>query len=320
MVNITPETGTRAGILAILRNSNQPISGELMAKELGISRVAVWKGIQSLNAAGYRIQATDRGYALERAPADGIFPWEFGSEEKRFHYWAETDSTMNRAREAALSGAETGTVFMADAQSAGRGTGSKAWISVPGGLFFTVVTRPVLETACYHRSTLAASLAMSRAVERLSGRESFPLWPNDIMIRTPGTVGSCGKAGGILAEMLATGTDVTFLNLGVGINTGGKPDLELAAAVPASRKELLREFLDEFARIDVPGEGLISAWNAACPACGKRVRYRPATDGTTEEGIFRGVDRAGWAIIEDETERRRFPPGSGILLEKGNNT
>jgi BirA family biotin operon repressor/biotin-[acetyl-CoA-carboxylase] ligase len=290
-----------------------------MATELGVSRVAVWKGIQSLNATGYRITATDRGYVLEQAPVDGLFPWEFGSDEKRFRYWATTDSTMNRAREAALSGAAAGTVFMADAQSAGRGTGSKNWVSVPGGLFFTVVTRPVLETAFYHRSTLAASLAITRAIQRLSGLEAFPLWPNDIMVRPVGESGSCGKVGGILGEMLATGNAVSFMNLGVGINTGRKPDLETAAAVTAPRKDLLGEFLAEFARINVAEEALISAWNAACPACGKPVSFRSGANGTTEEGIFRGTDRAGWAIIENETEKRHFPPGSVILLEKGNN-
>ncbi|WP_461248659.1 HTH domain-containing protein [Treponema sp. R6D11] len=41
------------------------MSGGLLAKEMGISRVAVWKTVQSLTKAGYSIETGDNGYLLD---------------------------------------------------------------------------------------------------------------------------------------------------------------------------------------------------------------------------------------------------------------
>jgi len=249
MVNEAKSPTTRARILGILRNSRRPVSGELVASALGISRVAVWKSIQSLNANGYRIEPTGTGYRLAADRNDSICPWEFGADENRFRHWEATDSTMDRAREAALAGAETGLVVTAESQSAGRGTGAKKWESVPGGLFFTVLTRPSVNTAYAHRQVLAAQTALSRAVAKCTGKAALPLWPNDLLF-------DGGKAGGILAETLSTGGTISWLNLGIGLNTGTRPSLPGSSAIPAGRKDLLGAFLAEFGKIDPEGQGL----------------------------------------------------------------
>jgi BirA family biotin operon repressor/biotin-[acetyl-CoA-carboxylase] ligase len=305
----------------MLRDSPKGISGESMAAALGVSRVAIWKAVQTLNAAGYRIEPAPTGYILETDPEDSIRPWEFGADESRFHYWEETDSTMNRAREEALTGAVHGTVIMANRQSAGRGTGEHAWESAEGGLFFTLVTRPGFNAAWGHRAVLAAQCALAEAAERTAGTGLFPAWPND-MLTDDGR-----KAAGILCETLSSGHRISFMNIGVGVNTGKRPDVPHTASIEAPRKEFLEAFLSGFARLSADQDDIVSAWKARCPDAGKTVRFRLTNpDGKNEgavlTGTFLGVDRAGWALIAENgsDSAESFPPGSITILNKGHST
>ena len=92
---------TKYIILKILREANAPVSGEEAAKLADISRVSVWKAIQSLQASGYGISSTRAGYFLEKDLKDSLFPWEFGAEEELFFHFPETESTMTEARKIA---------------------------------------------------------------------------------------------------------------------------------------------------------------------------------------------------------------------------
>ena len=92
---------TKYVILKILREANAPVSGEEAAKLADISRVSVWKAIQSLQASGYGISSTRAGYFLEKDLKDSLFPWEFGAEEELFFHFPETESTMTEARKIA---------------------------------------------------------------------------------------------------------------------------------------------------------------------------------------------------------------------------
>lgn len=312
MVNNKVQSSTRHGILEILRNTDTVISGETIALKLGISRVAVWKGIQTLNENGYAILSTSTGYILEKDTTDNLFPWEFGAFESRYKHWTHTDSTMNRAKEAAFNGSEAGTVLIAENQSDGRGTGSKKWESVAGSLCFTLITRPNVNSSYSHRQILASQTAMARAIRFISGDEVFPQWPNDLY-------STKGKIGGFLCEFFSSGNTVQFLNLGVGINTGPKPITKGTASISLNRKDLLQKFLQSMESSDSSSSELISQWNALCPFTGKEIRYSflPETplftDGSIRTGIFKGVDCAGWAIIDD----MHYPPLSISILNKG---
>ena len=56
-------------ILELLESSGAPLSGEEMARQLGVSRNAVWKAVQRLREDGYQIEAaTNRGYRLTEGP------------------------------------------------------------------------------------------------------------------------------------------------------------------------------------------------------------------------------------------------------------
>lgn len=315
MVNVkTAAASTRNLILEILRNSHGPVSGETIAQEAGISRVAVWKHVKTLNDSGYAVESSQHGYRLKKDLVDSVLPWEFGDRECKICYIEETDSTMNRAREEAFSGAEDGLVVLAEKQSAGRGTGKKSWISPEGGLFFTLITRPSLHSAFAHCEVIACQCALVETLRKLTGEEVFAGWPNDIRTRD-------GKISGILAETFSSGNTVVFQNLGIGVNTvGGSSHAGRSglAAITSTRRAVLNGFLDAFASADAVREDLESRWAALCPDVGRDVSFDRDDGAPSGSGFFTGIDRAGWAVIREESGSEcRYPPGSIHICHKG---
>ena len=50
-------------------HAGEYLSGELISRELGVSRTAIWKRIEQLRGLGYRIEAVpSRGYRLTASP------------------------------------------------------------------------------------------------------------------------------------------------------------------------------------------------------------------------------------------------------------
>ena len=105
-----------------------------------------------------------------------------------------TESTNTAALEAGHQGAAPGTVFVAETQTGGRGRLNRSWLSPPGmGLYFSVILRPELAPEQLPRITLAAGLAVCKAVETEYAVIPQIKWPNDLLLEGK-------KFGGILSE------------------------------------------------------------------------------------------------------------------------
>lgn len=124
----------------------------------------------------------------------------------------ETDSTNDRARELAISGAVSGTVVTAGAQTAGRGRHGRRWAAPAGkALLCSVILRP-LEA---HQSLLplAVPLAVCEAAEALAPVRCAVKWPNDVWVDER-------KLAGVLIEARPPEWAV----IGVGLNLSVAPD------------------------------------------------------------------------------------------------
>lgn len=306
---------TKTEILTILRANTNPVSGECIAGKIGKSRVAVWKAVQSLIESGYGIETFPTGYMLKSDITDSLETWEFGNNAHRFRHFNQTDSTMNRAREAALAGCESGLIISAKDQLFGKGTNNKEWKSASGGLFFTMITRPDLNIAYTHRAVLAAQIASVKAIRSVNNIETTLAWPNDIIC-------NYSKAGGVLCETFTSGTQLTFCNIGVGINTGESPLLSGTTNIHANKKEVLAAFVYEFDKIDCNSNELIREWNALCFQTGKIVKGH-TSKGESLSGIFSGITQYGWAIIKNSEINNNtegtieLPPGTFSIHNKG---
>jgi len=189
-------------ILESLRNG--PVSGEELGELLDLSRVAVWKHVRELNSLGYSIRATGRGYRLERE-AEIPYPWELGVKSL---YFRSVPSTMDVAR--ALAEEETlGTFVIAGEQTAGRGRLGRNWVSMQGGLYFSLAVSPgiPMEGLPQLRSGLMESI--SKALENLGVK---------VEVAENGIFTENGKLGGVLVEGFGEPELVRFAIVGVGIN------------------------------------------------------------------------------------------------------
>jgi len=136
---------------------------------------------------------------------------------------ATVGSTLDVAHALAAQGAPTGTVALADEQTAGRGRAGRAWHSPAGaGLWLSIVLRPAAPPAggtLAIRTGLAAHAALRVAAPGLEARLK---WPNDI-------VAAGRKLGGILCEAHWSGEQVGWVAVGVGLNVHGPLDPAVAA-------------------------------------------------------------------------------------------
>src|ERR1051326_2206634 len=290
------------------------VSGTKMSAELGASRSAVWRMVQQLRGYGVNIEGhPTTGYALKQMP-------DFGSPEildpliagkifhGKIHHSFRTDSTNTRAMAAGAAGAEHGSVFLAEEQTAGRGRGGHTWLSEKAaGIYCSVLLRPQLEPAEILPLTLAAGLAAQQAVEEVTGLRADLRWPNDLLF---GSKKFCG----ILAEMNAEPTRVRYVALGIGINVN---HLEFPKELRGEATSLLLEMpphASALARVPliaallksvdceyralISGEPVIARFSERSSyARGKRVRVEEQGE---FEGVTAGLDERGFLRVETE--------------------
>ncbi len=134
------------------------------------------------------------------------------------HYLAETGSTNDEARRLALDGAPSGTIVLAEHQTAGRGRRGRQWLAAPrSSILISVVVRPELNSSAAvfrERSpwlALLAAAAAARAVASFDLPAAKTEWPNDILIGDR-------KCGGILTEVHNPSGGESFAVLGIGLN------------------------------------------------------------------------------------------------------
>ena len=180
---------TKERILALLEeNRGTPLSGEVLAEELGVSRTAVWKAIKDLQKAGHAIAAAqNRGYTLD---TDSEVLSEQGvrlflrNKSLNLVVAQELESTNLTAKQMAAAGAPHGTLVVADSQTAGRGRRGRSFASPPGtGLYLSMVLRSALPMQSAVLVTSAAAVAVCRAVERAAGKRLDIKWVNDLFYR-----------------------------------------------------------------------------------------------------------------------------------------
>jgi len=288
----------KADILNTLRESGDCVSGQVLSKELGISRVSVWKRIRSLKQDGYVIEASARGYRLVSSP-DLLLPYEFPGWEEKIHHFQEIGSTMGVARELARKGAKEGTIVIAESQTRGRGRLGREWLSPKGGIYFTLVLRPEISPAYAPRINLMASVAVAKAIRKTFGLKAELKWPNDVLIKGR-------KVCGILAEMEAEMDKVNFINLGIGINANTSisqyektaTSLKEELRKEVSRKQLLNSMLKEIAKQQalLTENKLLEEWKKLSATLNKLVKIVAPGEEITGRAI--DIDTNGALVIK----------------------
>lgn len=152
-------------------------------------------------------------------------------------------STNDRALAWARAGAPHGALVTADVQTHGRGRLGRAWESLPGGLYASLIIKP--RGAGWSAVGLAVGLGLLEGLARWLPQAQLK-WPNDVL---------CGgrKLAGVLCESRWFG-GVAELVAGFGVNVGQLefPEglmatslaIELAGGACPSRQEVLGAALE----------------------------------------------------------------------------
>lgn len=194
------------------------VSGNKLAQQLGLSRVAVWMQLQKLTKQGFVFEAArSRGYRLVKTPAQlhhALIVAHLAGRARLPNLVTldRIDSTNSEAERHLAAGARTPLVILARAQTQGRGRRGRVWHSPPGGnLYSTFVFRPKLEPARLQDFTLWMGLNICELIANFCSLAPGLKWPNDILLNGR-------KAGGMLTEARIDADAVHELVFGLGLN------------------------------------------------------------------------------------------------------
>jgi len=313
----------RDKLLGLLKNDF--ISGESLAKSLGISRTAVWKQVKSLEKLGYEIESVkNKGYRLISRP-DTTIPEEISVDlstkiiGKEIHYFEKIPSTNQFAKELTNKSVKDGTIVVSDVQTQGRGRKDRTWFSPKGGLWFSVVIYPNIQPRKSMMLTMAASLAVVDGIKTITGIVPRIKWPNDVLIKGK-------KVCGILTEIDAEPDRINFAIIGIGLNVNNilKSDLEKHATTlkiesgsNVYRVKLLRSILKSFDKsYENIKEGryddIRKSWQSYSQLIGKSVRICEGE--ITLEGTINDVDEDGALILKNDERTYRILSGDLEVL------
>ncbi len=294
-------------ILELLYNAGgETLSGVRISEATGISRVAVWKHVTALKQSGLPIDSRPNGYVLSN-PEDLLFPFCFEPLVRdQIHYFQEVETTMDKAKTLAREGVPHLSCVVAEHQTKGRGRLNRKWVSSKGGLWFTLILRPLLPPPLVYIYNFAASLSLSLILNQLFDVDVSVKWPNDLLLGGK-------KLAGMLSEMETRGDMVQFLVIGIGINVNNDPankefkatSLKNILKKKVSCKQILTAFLSEFQNNiqDIDCQNIINQWKGQTSTIGSRVRVE--TFDSIYEGKAVDVDETGALIIEDHRQKRK---------------
>lgn len=301
-----------------------PVSGDVLAREAGLTRAAMWKRIEALREAGVDIDAQPgRGYTLrnplELLDADAInaaIPVDLRAGVATLEIAWSLDSTNSELlrRETPSQGAA---VLLAERQIGGRGRRGRSWVSpLAAHLYLSVARQFSGGLSRLGGLSLVAGVAVAEALHA-AGYDGVQLkWPNDLLV-------SGRKLGGLLVEGGGEHAGPVRAVIGLGLNvrmpvdaaaTLDQPWIDLAAlnAAAPSRNavtaNLLGHLLPALEQFDDEGLFPFLARYARFDAlAGREVVVHGA--GTPASGTALGIAADGALRVRVDGEERSFHAG-----------
>ncbi|MDD4928831.1 MAG: biotin--[acetyl-CoA-carboxylase] ligase [Gallionella sp.] len=304
-------------------------SGEVLGRQLGVSRATVFGALSQLSGYGIALQRIrGRGYRLPQ-------PWvsldaveinrSLSDMAGRFQLeiLQQAASSNTELLRRAVLGAPSGYVLGVELQTAGRGRLGRPWHTGLGNaLTFSLLWRFDCGLNALSGLSLAVGLAIRRALVGLGAAGVNLKWPNDILAQ--GVNPGWGKLGGVLIEAQGDMYGPSCVVIGIGINctlpqvieraiTQSAVSLDQLCRVMPARAQilaaLLRELacvLDEFSRTGFAG--MRAEWEQHHAQQDLPVRLN-MPDGASIFGIARGVSDSGELRLETTLGISEFNAG-----------
>jgi BirA family biotin operon repressor/biotin-[acetyl-CoA-carboxylase] ligase len=308
---------SRSSLLPLLANGEFH-SGQALADALGVSRTAVWKQVNRINAeSGLHIESVrGKGYripgGLDLLDADRVRATLKDRSRallSRLEILESVDSTNSQVLREAERGGASGLVCAAEQQTAGRGRRGRQWVSPYGSnLYLSLLWEFSQGAAALEGLSLAVGVAVAQAL-RTCGVAAVQLkWPNDILCNG-------AKLGGVLLEMSGDAAGSCRVVIGIGLNVAmpraaagaidqAWTDLKAQCEQPPGRNHLLSVLLDELLPLlaDFERQGFAHWRNEWLLLDAFPNRAVVLNTGAMQlAGVARGVDERGALRLETES-------------------
>lgn len=307
---------------ALEQSRGTRLSGGQLARELGVSRTAIWKAIEALRAEGILVESSQgSGYCLlaedDSLTAAGVSALlETETFGRDVLILAETGSTNTAIKEDYAASRAEGFTLIARQQTAGRGRLGRSFSSPPGGgLYMSILLQPCIPLSRLNFITIAAAVAVCRAIHALCGFQPQIKWVNDVLMDGK-------KLCGILTEAAVEGETggVDYAVLGIGINLrldrqALPEDVRMVAGALADfsqnvprRAELAAKVLwelEQLYRVLNSGDTapLLSEYRALLCCLGRQVQVKTAAG--SYQAVCQDINAQGNLIVIDLEGRQQ---------------
>ena len=320
----------KTSILRMIRQSRGYVSGQSLCEALGVSRTAVWKYVNQLKEEGYEFDAVaNKGYRIVKYPdiitredIESMLPE--GLAVTNVVYYHETDSTNTRAKQAAEDGEKSGTLFITECQTGGRGRRGRTWESPAGsGIWMSLLLRPEIKPFDASMLTIVAAMGMKDAIEEIIGAGAGQggihckiKWPNDIVLGDR-------KICGMLTEMSAETDWINYVVIGIGVNVNTTEfddsikdmasSILLQTGSSVKRSDVVVAFARHFSRYydeflkECNLSGLADDYNKALINVGRDVKIVERDGSFVAKAV--GIDETGSLIVEKDGDTKRIVAG-----------
>ncbi len=313
--SMTESWGRKREILAAL-SGKQFVSGEVLAKQAGISRTAISKHIDSLEYYGVEIfRVKGKGYKLA-TPVSLIDEDSLtGSLKHRCFYFNELPST-NTFLLKHVAELTSGDICIAEYQSLGRGRRGRNWVSPYGcHLYCSMYWKLELGMSQTSGFSLVVACSLVKVLQSFGIDDLGVKWPNDIYLNNK-------KLAGVLIEMSGQVDSECHLVVGIGINIsmsqsqGDKidqawSDLSANPSCPSKTKlaiALQKQLHKDFSTFDELGlNAFLGRWQAVDVFFGKQVKLLMGDNQV--QGVCKGIDESGAILLETDEGIKAFVGG-----------
>jgi len=302
-------------------------SGEKLANILGVSRTAIWKLTNKLEAWGIELfSVRGKGYKIPNGLTliDSEYLANQITEHARLFSSIEVlstvDSTSSYLARNWSKGNGKGHIVVSEHQTGGRGRNGKTWISPFGSnLYFSLGSSLPVGLSALGGLSLAIGIGLTKLFNQHTNKKVKLKWPNDLLVDQR-------KLAGILVEASGDSNDNSFLNIGIGLNwkmstkSRGieQPWINLSEILnrDIDRNKLLARILLELDKIlcdyiDNGFESFRAHWAEYSAYYGKPIVLTSQKGSVS--GIEAGIDNMGALRLKMETGEKTFYSGEVSL-------
>lgn len=297
------------------KNRDDFLSGEDLAQKANVTRAAVWKAMKELREEGYKIESKRKtGYRL-LLDNDLLSPQGISSyldpklkEIKIFSY--KTIDSTNEEGKRLINETQGPFLVVSEEQTKGKGRLGRPFYSPSQtGIYMSLVYPFQEDVEMALRLTTLTSVAVSKAIEKLTGITVGIKWVNDVYLQGK-------KIAGILTEgitSLESGRiETVIIGIGINIRTEEFPEEIRGTAASINIKNLIRnqliaEIVNEFYRLLEDPSQYIDYYRDHHILQGKEVYY--LYRGEKNYGKVLGVTDMGELILEQKGKKITISSG-----------